>query len=164
MILVFATLGALQGASRQIAGVAALAAAAVGAAPVGRAFGPAVSRGLGVSVGIGVTVTAVFGFFAVAVVVRLVLAWALAELFASKEGERTWDRGLGFALGASKAGLVAYLLVCTLVFADEAVSLGGKRPHFAPEGSWAVAVARRVNVLRLFGGPAAERGAAPPKG
>jgi membrane protein required for colicin V production len=59
------------------------------------------------------------------------------------------DRALGFALGALKAGLVVYVVLSALTFAEEHVKVAGRHLGLSPRDSRAVGLARRFNLFEL---------------
>lgn len=155
VILFAAILGALAGAARQVANFAALFVAFGCAKPLGTLFGPQLAPAIHQSQGVAIVAATIFFFIVVLITVRYAVTRILRKLLAGKEDEdRGADRMLGFVLGATKAGLIAWVMVSGLVFVEEHVSVAGRSLGISPKDSVAFGFARHYNVFELtqFGG------------
>jgi membrane protein required for colicin V production len=154
LILVFGLLGMAAGAAKQIAQIVALVAAYATAGPLGRAFGPNMAKALG---GVPVAMGTVAAMFVVFVVVLVALRFALTAILRramagdDDEDERgeSVDRNLGLAIGATKVALMAYVVVCALVFAEKNVTAFGKKLGVSPKDSIAFDIARKYNLFEM---------------
>jgi membrane protein required for colicin V production len=148
LALLFGFLGSFSGASRQLAQMAALVAATVLAKPVGALLGPHLSREAGGPAVLGVVAGCLIAFLVIFSVVRLVLTRVLKRMLAGEKEERAGtDRGLGFCLGAFKVLAIAYVVLSALTFAEERVSVAGRRVGLSPKDSAAFEVARVYNLF-----------------
>lgn len=150
-IALFAVLGAVSGAARQIAYLCSIAAAYFAAPPVGRLLGPAACKLLGTQQAIVGQVAAMLAAFLVVLIgVRWLLGAALRRLFAGSDPEdRSTDRALGFFLGALKSSILVYVVLSALAFVEQNVIVAGKRLGVSPRDSLAFALARRFNLFEL---------------
>ncbi len=149
LVLVFAAVGAFQGAVRQLAQLAAIAAGYFCSRPLGRAFGPSLAQSTHVPILFGELAATILVFIAVTVAVRLLLTGVIRSLTRWRNPGRL-DRGLGFLLGGLKIILIAYVVTSALSFVEDNVSWGGRRLGLSPADSVAFAVVRRYNLFELF--------------
>jgi len=150
LIAVFAVLGAFEGAIRQIAHVAALGVGYVCARPLGRAFGPSLAQSLHLPLLFGVLAATILVFIVVMLAVRALLVRPVRTLILSLSPEpRRIDRVLGFALGALKVCLIAYLMISALSFVEDNVAWTGRRLGLSPADSISFALARKYNLFEL---------------
>lgn len=148
LLLLFAVLGARSGAARQVAHLVALAAAYFAARRLGPLVAPRLAAALDSPLLIGNLAGTLLVFFVVLIAVRYVLTTLLRWLLGAKdEEERGVDRALGFVLGALKAGLVVYVVLSALTFAEEHVKVAGRRLGLSPKDSVAAGLARRFNLF-----------------
>ncbi len=146
----FAVLGAISGAARQLAQLAGLVVAYLSARPLGALLGPPAAELLGIPPLAGLLLSTVAVFFVALTVVRFALGWFLRRLLAGGDPEdRKVDRLLGAGLGALKIIAIAYVVLCALTFVEDNVVIGGKRLSLSPKGSHAVATAREFNLFEL---------------
>jgi len=126
-------LGAFEGAIRQIAHLAALGVGYVCARPLGRSFGPGLAQSLHLPLLFGVLAATILVFIVVMVAVRALLVRPVRTLILSLSPEpRRIDRVLGFALGALKVCLIAYLMISALSFVEDNVAWTGRRLGLSP--------------------------------
>lgn len=150
LVLVFGVWGAAAGASRQIANVAAVFVAYGCAKPLGTFFGPRVAHSIHQSKGVAIVAATIFFFLVVLIAVRHVITRILRKLLSGQEEEdRAPDRALGFALGAGKVLLIAWVMVSGLVFVEQHATVAGKRLGIAPKDSMAFQLAHRFNLFEL---------------
>lgn len=150
VVLFFALLGALSGAAKQLANVAALVTALFVSRVLGPELGPRLAAALEGPLVMGVVLGSVLVFIAVLVVVRYALVALLRHLFGAGNPERREaDRLLGLVMGGLKALGFAYVVVCALVFAEENITVAGKRFGLSPKDSLTFSTARRFNVFNL---------------
>lgn len=152
LLLLFAVLGAISGALRQLLTLGAISVGALAA----RAWAPAVAERAAASlprpVGLGVAALVLFLGISAAVglVGRLLLRWVGA-------GTARWgapDRAVGALLGAAKAGLAAWVVLSALVLLDRPLRIGSvgidaRQSDFAQ-------LAREHNLLDTWHSPTAE--------
>ncbi len=150
LILLFAIFGALTGAARQIAQLVALFAAYVCARPIGTFFGPRLARALDAPLVVGTIAATMLTFIVVLIAVRYVLTVLLRRLLAGDEREEQGpDRALGFILGAVKAALFIYVVLCAATFVERNVTVAGRRLLTTSRDSLAFGVARKWNLFEL---------------
>ncbi len=149
LVLVFATVGAYQGAVRQLAQLVSIALGYFCSRPLGWAFGPSLARSAHVPILFGVLAATILVFIAVTVAVRLLLTGVIRSLTRFRKPGRL-DRGLGFLLGGLKIILVAYVMTSALSFVEDNFGRGGRRLGLSPADSIAFAVVRRYNLFELF--------------
>jgi len=98
----------------------------------------------------GVLAATILVFIVVMVAVRALLARPVRTLILSLSPEpRRIDRALGFALGALKVGLIAYLMISALSFVEDNVAWGGRQLGLSPADSISFALARKYNLFEL---------------
>jgi membrane protein required for colicin V production len=149
-VLLAGILGAMAGASRQIANVAALFVAYGCAKPLGTFFGPRVAHSIHQSNGVAIVAATIFFFLVVLIAVRHLITRILRKFLSGTEDEdRGPDRALGFFLGATKVLLIAWVMVSGLVFVEQHVSLAGRKLGIAPKDSIAFQLAHRFNLFEL---------------
>jgi membrane protein required for colicin V production len=148
LVGVFALVGAMAGAARQIASLVATVAAYLCARPLGNVFGPRVAGSIHGPQLFGVLVVTLLAFVAVLISVRYIVTAVLRRLLRGEEREHAnVDRLLGFILGGAKVALIAYVMLSALTFVEENVTFAGKRLGITAEGSQAFALARRYNLF-----------------
>jgi len=150
VVLLFAVLGALSGAARQVANLVALGTAYFAARHLGPLVAPRLAEAMDAPLLAGVIV----GSLGVFLVVLLSVRYALTELLrwllgARAEEGRGVDQFLGFLLGALKAGLVIYVLLSALTFVEQNVAVAGRKLGVSPRDSAVVVLARRYNLFQL---------------
>ena len=150
IVLIAGVLGAIAGAARQIAQLVALVVAYLCARPLGAFTGPRFAHLAGLPELFGLLFCTLFAFIAVMVVVRWALTRFLKRMLTGKSKEdRGPDRALGFALGALKVILIAYVMLSGLTFVEDHVSVAGRRLGMSPKDSFSFAFARRHNLFEL---------------
>ncbi len=150
VVLLFAVLGALSGAARQVANLVALGAAYFAARQLGPVVAPRLAEAVNGPLLAGVVLGTLLVFLVVLFAVRYALTSLLRWLLGARDEEgRAMDQFLGFVLGALKAGLVAYVVLSGLTFVEQHVAVAGRRLGVSPEGSVAVTLARRYNLFEL---------------
>ncbi len=150
LILTFALWGAFQGAARQVAQALAGIGAWFAARPAGDHLGYQVSKWLQSSLLIGTVVATFVTFITIFVVVRFGLTLLLRRILAGKDPEnRTADRTIGFFLAAAKVSALVWVVVCTLSFVEDNVTVQGKRFGLVPKGSVAFELARKYNLFEM---------------
>jgi membrane protein required for colicin V production len=148
LVGVFALVGAMSGAARQIASLGAAAAAYLCARPLGNAFGPRVAEATHGPQLFGILAATLLAFVVVLISVRYLLSALLRRLLRGEEREHAGvDRFLGFVLGGAKVVVIAYVMLSALTFVEENVTIAGKRLGISPQGSQAFALARRYNLF-----------------
>ncbi len=148
--MVFAVVGAFEGAVRQIAQLVALAVGYFCARPLGRALGPSLAQSLRLPMLFGILAATIVVFIVVMVAVRLLLMQLVRVVTqASSPVPRRIDRVLGFALGAIKVTLIAYVMVSALSFVEDNVSWSGRSLGLSPADSISFALARKYNLFEL---------------
>ncbi|MCI0571865.1 MAG: CvpA family protein [Myxococcaceae bacterium] len=158
VVLFFGLLGALSGASRQLAHLLAIVAAVLLARPLGGWVAPLLGGKPGAPGTMAPLLATIFAFFAVYLAVRMATTPVLQRALAGREQERSGtDRWLGFALGALKASAVVYVLFSAATFVQENVEVGGHR--LSPELRQSVtgALAHRFNLFRRTDTPLARQ-------
>lgn len=148
MVVLLAVLGAVSGALRQLL---TLGAAVLGYA-VARLLGPPVAAGLTRTLpGPAAQATAGLVLFFATFVVAMLAGNLL--LHSRKDGPRPGpaDRALGALLGATKAGLVIWVVLSALAIVDRPV--GPTWFRLDPRQSDFAALARRRNLLERWEGP-----------
>lgn len=150
LVVVFAFVGGLSGASRQTAQLVALGVGYLCARPLGTAIGARLGTALHIPIVLGVIVATLVLFILVMASVRLLLTRILRHLLVGDDEEhRGLDRALGFGLGAFKVLLLAYFMVSALSFVEDNVSVAGNRIGFSPRDSFAFAFARKHNLFEM---------------
>ncbi|HZH04844.1 MAG TPA: CvpA family protein [Myxococcaceae bacterium] len=146
----FTALGAVKGASRQVAQLGGLAVGYCAARPAAKALGPSVAEATGLSLAMAAGITAVTCFGVLFLSVRFLLARAVRELLSDSEPEgRRRDRVLGGLLGGLKVAAVAYAALSVGTWIEDEVQFGGRKTELIPDGSRAAELARRYNLFRL---------------
>jgi membrane protein required for colicin V production len=75
----------------------------------------------------------------------------LLRLLAGKEASnRGLDRTLGFLIGGAKVLALAWISVSALAWAEDKISIAGKKLQLAPKESVALALARSYNAFDLM--------------
>lgn len=145
----FGLLGALSGASRQLAQIAALIIAGIFTKPLATRAAPFVTEQLGGPQVLGWVLASLVIFIALFSLVRWAVAGVLRRLLsAGEEKEQDGaDRSLGFVIGAAKVALVAWLFTSAAIFAEEHIQIAGKRLSLAAKDSVAFALARTHNLF-----------------
>ena len=150
LVLLFALLGALAGAAKQVANLVALVAAYACARPLGTLLGPPVAGAVHVPLIVAVVGSTLAVFLVVMVVGRLLLTGLLRRVLAGRDpNSRGLDRTLGFLLGGLKVTAIAYVVLCTLTFVEQNVTVAGKRLGLSPKDSTAFALARKYNLFEM---------------
>jgi membrane protein required for colicin V production len=151
LIVVFAVVGAYEGAARQLAHLVALGFGYLCAKPLGTSLGPRLGQALHVPIIFGVVLVMIVVFIGVMFSARLLLTSLLRRLLSGGNPEwRGLDRALGFALGGFKVALIAYFLVSALSFAEDNIALAGHRLGLSPKDSISFAFARQYNLFETF--------------
>jgi membrane protein required for colicin V production len=147
-VLLFGIIGAITGAARQIAHSVAMVAAYASARPLGSLLGARAAASLQVSVVIGTVLVTIATFLLVLVLLRYALTALLRRLMSGDDPEdRSVDRMLGFTLGGLKVAAMFYVVLSGLTFAEEYVSVAGKKLGVSPKDSAAFALARNYNLF-----------------
>jgi membrane protein required for colicin V production len=148
LVLIFAALGALTGAARQISSLVASVIAYVAARPIGAAYGPRVSESMHVPLLFGTLATTVVGFVVVLVVSRSLLNVILRRILLGRQRERAlFDGFLGFILGGARIVILAYVMLSALAFVEDNVVIAGQRLGISPKDSQAFALAKSHNLF-----------------
>jgi len=142
-------LGALSGASRQLAQLAALVVSAVFTKPLALMLAPYVTGALGGPAVLGVVAAYVIVFIGLFSLVRWVVTSVLRKMLSAGEDAEHHgaDRPLGFAIGVLKVLAVAWAVTSALVFAENHVRISGNRLALSARDSVAFAVARSHNLF-----------------
>lgn len=149
VVALFTVVGALRGAARQLAQLAALVVAYVGARSAGTALGPHLVQEFGFPLGLTVLLSTLGVFLPVYLTFRYAMTIALRSLFSGATGSSGLDRVLGALLGGLKATLACYIVLSALAYVEGAVQVRGGRLRLVPEGSLAMAFATRYNLFDL---------------
>ncbi len=151
LVALFAVLGAVSGASRQLANLGALVLAYAAAYPGGKLLGPILGAQLrSIPGGLDIIAATIVVFTVVLVAGRVLLGAVLKRLFSGKDdASRGVDRTLGFLMGGAKVVLVAYVLLCALTFVEDNVTVAGKQLGLSPKDSVSFGLARRFNLFEL---------------
>ncbi len=151
IIVVFAVIGSLSGAARQIAQLVALGVGFLCARPLGGAFGSRAAHALHIPELLGVIVATILFFILVMASVRLVLTHLLRKMLAGGESEaRGLDRSLGLVLGGAKVAFIAYFMLSALSFVEDNVAFAGGHFGLSPRDSLSFALARRYNLFETI--------------
>ncbi|CAM3887022.1 CvpA family protein [Corallococcus sp. ZKHCc1 1396] len=150
LVLFFGLLGALSGASRQVANTAGLAVGYF----VSRKLAPIIGPKLAVALGAPLLVGTLAGTVLLFVVTWLTVRYALSALLmrflsGSNPDERGVDRTLGFILGGGKMAAIFWVCLSALTFMEQHVVIAGKRVGVSPMGSVSFEMARRYNLFEL---------------
>lgn len=147
-VVLFALFGALSGFARQVGQAVALAVAFLTAAPSGRLLGPLLAERLTSSLTVGLVLATVVAFLLLYLLVRSLVTWLFRRVLAGKNPEsRGLDRLLGGLLGGGKAGAMAWLGLCAVVFLEHNLVVAGKTYSLTPKDSILVPLARRYNLI-----------------
>ncbi len=151
LVLFFAIIGALTGASRQVANMVGLATAYFASSRLGPILGPKLSASLGAPLFIGIILGSVLVFVCVWLAVRYALGALLVRLLGTgKHNEdRSVDRFLGLLLGGAKMAIVAWVALSAMTFFEQHVVVAGKRFGISTSDSLAVGLARRYNLFEM---------------
>lgn len=157
LVVVGAVFGARAGASRQLAGWAALVLAALASRPGGILLGGAFARFFNTSPSLGAVAASFATFIVLAVVLRVVAIQVFERVFWGRDpAERGTDRALGALLGGGKVAAVAWVALSALAFVEDNVQLAGKGLGISPKDSSTFAIAHKWN---LFSAPFFSRAA-----
>ena len=142
----FGALGLWSGAIKQVAHLAGLVAAFLGARPLGQIAGPIAAAKVGWPPLVTTIACSVAGFFIIYIAVVLVLRFILARLLPSGEHGMANRLG-GLALGAAKASLVIFAILSALVLFEKPIGnlWSGYKKEADP--STAVGIARRYGLF-----------------
>lgn len=144
----FALLGAITGASRQVAQLVGMAAALLFARPVGAFVGPYLAQLLKLPLLVSSLAATMAAFALVLLGVRSAVTYGVQRLLGGNNPEeRRLDRALGFAFGGLKVAFMAYVVLCALAFVEDNVAFGGQRLHLTAPHSTAFSLARRYNLF-----------------
>jgi membrane protein required for colicin V production len=151
LVLLFAVVGAITGAAKQIAHLVALVVAWFASRTLGPVVAPRLSEAMGgVPLLIGTITGTILLFIAVLVAVRYALTVVLRRLLRGGDPDnRGVDGVLGFLLGGAKVAAIAYVIISGLVFVEQNVVVSGKRLGLSPRDSLAFGLARRFNLFEL---------------
>jgi len=148
LIAVFAVLGGIGGAAKQIGQLVGLGVAFAVAGPLGESIGPWMANALHTNVAIGSVAATLLVFFIVWVALRTMVAAILRRAMQGDDpDDRSVDRNLGMALSAIKISAAVYIVLCALVFAEKNVTAFGKGLGMSPRDSVAFDLARRYNIF-----------------
>jgi membrane protein required for colicin V production len=150
LVLFFALLGAFAGAAKQVANLVALVAAYACARPLGTLVGPRAAAAVHVPLIVAVVGSTLLIFLLVTVVGRFILTRLLRRVLAGRDPQsRGLDRTLGFLLGGLKVLAIVYVILCSLAFVEQNVTVAGKRLGLSPKDSTAFALARKYNLFEM---------------
>lgn len=155
LVLLFAVIGAVTGAARQIAQTVAIGAAFFSARPLGNLLGPHTAKALQVPLVFGTVMATLGVFIVVLLALRFALTAIIARILAGKNpDDHRLDRLLGFILGGAKVATLSYVLLSGLAFVDTHVTVAGKKLGISPKDSVAFKLARTYNLFEMtqFGG------------
>lgn len=149
LMVFFGLLGALSGASRQLAQITALIIAGIFTKPLAARVAPLISEAVEGPAVLGWVLASLVIFIALFSAVRWAVAGVLRRLLSAGEEKEQHgaDRSLGFVIGVAKVALVAWLFTSAAVFAEEHIQVAGKRFSIAAKDSVAFAFARTHNVF-----------------
>lgn len=151
LVLLFAVVGAITGGAKQIANLVALAVAWFASRELGTFVGPRMAEALGgVPLLLGTVAGTLVLFITVLVAVRYALTYFLKRLFDGPDPEKQGvDNAIGFVLGGAKVVAIAYVVLSALVFAEQYITVAGKRLGVSPRDSVSFGLARRYNLFEL---------------
>lgn len=151
LVLFFGIIGALTGASRQVANLVGLAVAYFASSRLGPLIGPRLAESLGGPLFVGIILGSVGVFICVWLAVRYALSALLGRMLGigKHSQDRSVDRFLGFLLGSAKMAVVAWVALSAMTFFEQHVVVAGKRLGVSTHDSLAVGLARRFNLFEM---------------
>ncbi|MBZ4415636.1 CvpA family protein [Myxococcus sp. RHSTA-1-4] len=151
LVLFFGIIGAVTGASRQVANMVGLAVAYFASSRLGPILGPRLAESLGGPLFVGIILGSVLVFVCVWLAVRYALGALLVRMLGTgKHSEdRSVDRLLGFILGGAKLAVIAWVALSAMTFFEQHVVVAGKRFGVSTKDSLAVGLARRFNLFEM---------------
>lgn len=97
---------------------------------------------------VGVVAGTFLAFILLLVGVRYLVAALIKKLLEGKEPEdQSLDRGLGFAFASFKVLAVAYVVLSALTFAEQQITVTGRKMGFTPRDSLTFEFARSYNLF-----------------
>jgi uncharacterized membrane protein required for colicin V production len=142
--------GAFTGASGQVASWIAVPLAWMGSKALADPAATLAERSLGVPASLAPLLATGVLFLGVLFVSRWVISWGIRRVLGNGDAEkRGLDRTLGFALGATRALLIAWFVLSAWAFTVDHVKVGGQpvRGITAPAGSHAYEFTRTHNAF-----------------
>ncbi|NVJ02388.1 CvpA family protein [Myxococcus sp. AM009] len=151
LVLFFAMIGAITGASRQVANVVGLAVGYFASRRLGPVTAPHLAEALGSPLFLGAIVGTVLVFICTWLAVRYALGALLLRILSTGQHNenRGLDRFLGFALGGAKMGIIAWVVLSAIAFFEQHVVIAGRRVGLSPKESLSIEVARRYNLFEM---------------
>jgi membrane protein required for colicin V production len=151
LVLFFATIGAITGASRQVANLVGLAAGYFASSRLGPVVGPKLAASLGSPLFLGIILGSVLVYVVVWLAVRYALGALLLRFLSTgrHNEERGVDRFLGFVLGGAKMVLIAWVALSAITFFEQHVVVAGRRFGVATQESLSLQAARRFNLFEM---------------
>ena len=151
LVLIFAIIGAVTGASRQVANMVGLAVGYFTSSRLGSIVGPRLADSVGAPLFVGIILGSVLVFVCVWLAVRYALgALLLRVLGTGKHSEdRSLDRFLGLILGGAKMALIAWVALSAVTFFEQHVVVAGRRVGVSTKESLTVGLARRFNLFEM---------------
>lgn len=151
LVLFFAFIGAVTGASRQVANMVGLAAGYFASSRLGSLLGPRLADALGAPLFVGIILGSVLVFVCVWLAVRYALGALLRRFLGTgKHSEdRSVDRFLGFILGGAKMVLIAWVGLSAVTFFEKHVVVAGRRVGVSTQESLTFGLARRHNLFEM---------------
>jgi len=151
LVLFFAIIGAITGASRQVANLVGLAVAYFASSRLGPLVGPKLAASIGGPLFLGIIAGSLLVFVVVWLAVRYALGALLVRFLSTgrHNEDRSIDRFLGFALGGAKMLLIAWVALSAITFFEQHVVVAGRRFGVATQESLALQAARRFNLFEM---------------
>lgn len=148
LVGVFAFVGMLTGAAKQVAQWIGLAVGWIASRTLGPFAGPMFAKSAGVPLLIGTVAASFVIFILVMVATRYAAKVILRRILAGKDPQnRSADRFFGCILGGLKVAIITYVILSALSFVENNVAIAGKRIGFAPKDSYAFGIVRKYNLF-----------------
>ena len=151
LVLFFAIIGAITGASRQVANLAGLAVGYFASARLGPIAGPKLAVALGSPLFLGIILGSVLVFVCVWLAVRYALGALLLRFLSTgrHNEERGVDRFLGFVFGGAKMAIIVWVMLSAITFFEQHVVVAGRRVGLTTQDALSLQAARRFNLFEM---------------
>ncbi|QSQ27715.1 CvpA family protein [Pyxidicoccus parkwayensis] len=151
LVLFFALIGAITGASRQVANLVGLSAAYFASSRLGPVIGPRLAASLGSPIFLGIIAGSILVFIVVWLAVRYALGAVLVRFLSTgrHNEDRGLDRFLGFAFGGAKMLVIAWVALSAITFFEQHVVVAGRRFGLSTKDSLSLQAARRFNLFEM---------------
>lgn len=156
VVILSGLMGAMSGALKQAASLIGLVFACLAFRPLAAVLTPMLAERLGyppAAVKVGLSMVLFSVLFGVG---TLASRAVLKKLAGDREKSRA-DRAIGFALGAGKAGAIAFVLLSAVLFFEKAMAEAMGETPFKMEGSRIADLARRHNLFDSIRLPALDK-------